>query len=101
MAQLDVRELSIEQAWHVFITEIDTQSREYQQARFGHRLKFDIYETFKGYFTIKPKTGKIYIRTKAYRLEDFHTEMEIREKQIKRWILENMGEEEIARAWES
>lgn len=93
---LDIRTLNIEEAWNTFKTEIKTHETEYKQARFGIKIKFDINDYLKGRITIKAKTGKAYIRGGAYELEDFETELELRERIIKNWLIENFGDEEIA-----
>lgn len=93
---LDIRTLSLEEAWQTFKTEIQMDEAEYRLARFGCDIRFDINDYLKGRIAIKGKVGKAFIRGCAYMLEDFETELENRERVIKEWLLDNFGDKEIA-----
>jgi len=93
---LDIRTLSLEEAWNTFKTEIGMTEKEYRQARFGVSIRFDINDYLKGRIAIKSKTGKAFIKGSSYNLEEFETELEKRERVIKEWLLENFGDKEVA-----
>lgn len=95
---LEIRQMNFEEAWNTFKTEIQMMQPEYQKARFGLGIRFDINDYLKGRITIKAKTGKAFIRGKSFELEEFETELEKRERIIKDWLLETFKEEEIATA---
>lgn len=93
---MDIRTLSLQEAWNTFKTEIEMTEKEYKEARFGVTIKFDINDYLKNRIAIKGKVGKAFIRGKSHSLEDFETELEKRERIIKDWLLENFGDIEIA-----
>lgn len=95
-----VLSLTIQEAYQLFqIIRIETQEPEleqtYQQTRFGYKTKFDIYNLFSGNYTEKRKTSQIIIEQKRYELKDFYTEIETREANLKKAILENLEEETL------
>jgi len=92
----EIRTLGFEEAWQLFKTEAEIGSEEYELARKGIEIKFDINDYFHGNITIKGKTGKAFVRGKLYKSEDIYTEIEKRERLIKEWLLENFADEEIA-----
>lgn len=88
----DVRTLALEQAYEMFISEGDdgpSYNDVYQEARYGITLKFDIYEHLQGHIQVRNKTGKVFIRGKAYDSDEFYTELEQRNKVIKAWLEEH------------
>lgn len=87
--------MDFSEAWNVFKTESEMASDEYRQARFGVKILFDINDYLKGRISIKSKTGQAYIRGRTHKLEDFETELEVRERIIKGWLLDNYGEEDV------
>lgn len=103
MPDLNVMQMNIEEAWEVFkmlvrdMEEFDEES--YKKARFGIRIKFDINEYTNKWIRVKTKKGIVLIRGKVYRSEDFWTEIEEREYLIKRWIIENIEDEEMAKSY--
>lgn len=96
---IDFRSMSFEEAWQFFKTESEMSDPSYKAARFGISIMFDINEYIMGYIRVKGKVGKVYIRDKAYSSEDFFTELELREKEIKNWLLDNFSQPDIATAW--
>lgn len=92
---LDIRTLDLREAWNFFKTEIAMEDETYRKARFGIKVKFDINDYLKGRIPVKAKTGKALVRGQAHKLEDFETELEVRERIIKDWLLQNFGEEEL------
>lgn len=98
---IDILTLSLEEAWEMFIMlNSNTSSNEYTKARWGVKIMFDIYEHLNGAILQKMKVGKVHIKGKAYESSDFHSELEIRKKIIKNWLVENTSEEGIYRARE-
>lgn len=93
---LDIRSMEFTEAWNMLKTEISMNEATYKKVRFGITIKFDINDYIKGRITIKSKTGKAFIRGEAYELDEFETELEHREREMKNWLLENMTQEEIA-----
>lgn len=94
--ELEIRQMTFEDAWQTFKTEIETNTQEYQQTRFGINIKFDINDYLKDRITIKPKIGKAYIKGTSYELEQLETELEQRERIIKKWLIKTFKDEDIA-----
>ena len=92
---LDLKTLPPDEAWNLFATEIDNQEEEYNTARFGIKIPFDIYYYLQNQITIKPKRGIAIIRGRTYLLEDLYTEIEERNKVIKEWLVENLTGDDI------
>ena len=95
-SEVEFKTMSLEEAWNFFKTEIEMNSVEYQNARFGIYMMFDINDYFYGHISVKSKTGKVFIRGKSFKTEDFYTELEHRERQIKSYLVDNFSDEEIA-----
>lgn len=86
----DIRTLSLEQVWKVFLIEKGEDAKAesiYKEARFGSSVSFDMYDYLNGNIQTKPKSGHIIIRGKSMDLEKFWTELEEREKLIKKYLL--------------
>lgn len=97
MKKADIIGLSFIEAWNYFKLEADPSSDDYRKIRHGIGILFDIYRELKGLIIIKPKTGIVLLPGgKAYKLEDYYTELELREKKMKLWLMENSGDEEVA-----
>lgn len=93
---IDIMTMSLNEAWEMFVVMNDNpSSNEYMKARWGIKIHFDIYEHMDGSFQQKSKAGKIYIRGAAYDKSDYNSELEVRKKIVKNWLLENMKEENI------
>lgn len=95
---IDIRTMDFDECWNFFKTEIDMKDMIYRQVRFGNKLFFDINDYLKGRLQMKPKIGKVIIRGMVFDLGDFETELEVRERMMKNWLLENYGEKDIASA---
>lgn len=91
---LDILTMGLPEAWNMYKM-LSEHDNEYNEARFGKKIRFDINDYLKGRILIKPKTGKALIKGKGYLLEDFETELEEREKIIKEWLIDNYTEEEL------
>lgn len=99
MDETEIRSMTIEEAFEVFTSE-DEELQEkdvYLQARFGTELQFDLYSWIKQLYSIKEKTGKITIEGKTYKMRDFWTEIENRNRILKKWLLENFVKEELVK----
>ena len=94
--EIEFKTMSFNDAWNFFKTEIEMSSVEYQNARFGMFIMFDINDYINGHINVKAKTGKVYIRGKTYKTEDFYTEIEYREREIKAWLIDNFAQDEVA-----
>lgn len=92
---VDIMTLGLEDAWEMFVTLNEELDYIYEKARWGIKIKFDIYDYLNGAIQEKIKTGKVHIKGIAYESSDYYSELEIRKKLIKRWLLENYQEEEI------
>lgn len=92
----EIRQMNLQEAWNTFKTEAEMTDKEYIEARFGKNITFDINDYLKGRINIKSKVGKALIKGTAYDLEEFETELEIRERTIKDWLIKNFGDEEVA-----
>lgn len=97
MSDLDLRTLDFNEAWNTFKTEAEMNTDEYRKARFGIRIKFDINDYLKGRLVIKAKKRNVYIKGCVYDLEEFETELEMRERKIKKWLIENLGDDDIVK----
>ena len=64
-------------------------SQVYQKARYGVKMKFDLYFHIYGHLTIKTKTGILIYKGKSYDMSDYYTELEQRNILMKKWIREN------------
>ena len=63
---LDILTLPLQDAWEMFIMlNENTNSNEYQKARWGTKILFDIYDHFNGAIMQKMKVGKVHIKGKA------------------------------------
>lgn len=89
--------MNFEESWNYFKTEINMTDTEYKKARFGINIRFDLNDYLKGRINIKSKSGKALIKGKSHDLEEFETEIEKRERLIKKWLLENCQEKEVAK----
>lgn len=96
---IEIAQLTLEEAWGVYKTECELGSKEYHKIRFGINLKFDINDHFRNIFPRKTKTGLIMIKGQWYATEDYYTELELRERVLKDWLQTNMGREEVAKPW--
>ena len=97
---VDFRSLGLEEAWNYFKSEANMNEEAYRKARFGVDIMFDINEYLLGYIRIKGKTGQVIHRATSYNTEDFFTELEMRERIIKEWLIENLTPDEIASSWD-
>lgn len=89
MIDNDFFTIPFEDAWAYFKISIESSSKEYQQVRFGIKIKFDIYDYQKGRIETKPKQGLALLHGKRYNLEEIETELEEREKIMKNWLIDN------------
>lgn len=96
---MDIRTLTLDEAWEIFKTDIERNNIIYKKVRFGISIAFDINLYFKGFIIIKGKSGKVFIGNQTYTAIELFTELERRERIMKKWLLENFGEQEIARSW--
>lgn len=95
---LDILTLGLAEAWEMFVVLNESSaSEEYTKARWGVKIHFDIYEHLDNSFQQKSKSGKIHIRGQAYDKSDYNSELEVRKKIIKEWLLENVTQDEIFR----
>ena len=92
---MEIRKMSLEETWQMFKSEVDIHSKIYEKIRFGVEVKFDINDYFANWFNVKPKTGTFFIRGEARKSENVFTELEIREKAMKQWLLENFGDDDF------
>lgn len=93
--EIDILTLNLQEAWEMFLMLAENNTTEYEKARWGIKIPFDIYDHFSGATTQKIKVGKINIKGKAYDSSDFYSELELRKKIIKEWLLENFTEEKL------
>ena len=96
MNELELRSMDFNESWNTFKTEVQDSTKEYRLARFGININFDINDYLKGRVLIKSKTGKAFVRGRAFDLEDFETELEKRERIIKEWLITNFCDVEVA-----
>lgn len=98
--ELDIKTLSLEEAYELFISEVDKyrDSKIYGQIRFGIKIRFDIYDYLNGNIRVKHKSGKAIIKGRVYDMEDIYGEIEERNKEMKEWLVENIVEETFAKA---
>lgn len=90
----DVPTMSLNEAWRTFLLYNDNVTApEYLYSRWGVKLKFDIYSHLSGAILIKPKTSKVHIKGQAFDASDYYSELELREKIMKRWLIANLKEE--------
>lgn len=89
----DIQEMGLEEAYNYFILLIPSTTKEYNQARYGINIKFDIYEYFRGNLKIYQKKGIVVIHKQIIKLDHLYTELENRTKIIKKMLLEAMGQE--------
>lgn len=97
--ELEILEMGLEELWNVFKKRAPNTCKEYRVARFGKRIMFDINDHLNGRIPIKAKTGEAYLNSGRYRavkLVDYETELEAREREMTDWLIENLGEEDIA-----
>lgn len=93
MEELEIKTLDLEQCWLVFKTEIEMETEEYRDVRFGVDIKFDINDYLLGNMKIVAKTGIIYYKGRNFNTESFYTELEKRERIMKRWLEIHLLEE--------
>lgn len=91
----DFRALDFEEAWNVFKSEISMTDSIYRKVRFGITHKFDVNDHFKGRILIKGKAGLAVVRGKTIGLEDYETELELREREVKKWLQLNLTTDEV------
>jgi hypothetical protein len=90
---MEILTLGLTEAWSMFKI-MNNGDESYRKVRFGITIKFDINDYIKGRIMTKPKIGKALIRGKTYKLEEFETELESRERVIKQWLMVNYKEED-------
>ena len=94
---LDILGMEFNECWNIFKTQIEREDPIYEKVRFGISIKFDIYDYLKNYIIIRGMAGKVAIRNKgSFNLTDFNTELEIRENEMKAYLLETLGTEDVA-----
>lgn len=94
---LDILTMEFQDCWNVFKTQIGMADKTYLDARFGISLKFDIYDYLSGNILIRGRAGKVQIRgLGTFKLTDFRTELEMRERLMKEFLIEELGNEEVA-----
>lgn len=85
---------------NIQILEWDTTEKKkvevYDKARYGIKLKFDIYNLFTKNYSEKVKSHSVIVEGKTHKLQDFYTEIEKRETLIKKTILDTLEEPELA-----
>lgn len=86
--ELDIKTLDIKECWNLFKTESEMTDTIYREVRFGIQIAFDINDYLNGYINIKPKTGKCLIRGKSYPSETLHSELELRERAMKEYLVQ-------------
>lgn len=93
--ELEIVSMGMEEAFKMFVLKAERDSMEYLRARFGtnREYQFDIYDYFENNYSKKQKTGEIIIDNNVISKERFFTEIEEREKIIKRALLELYGDE--------
>lgn len=92
----DIMTMPLNEAWEMFVTmNDDVNSNTYLKGRWGNKIKFDIYDHLNNTFTHKGKVGKVIIRGKSVETSDYHSELEIRKKMIKDWLIENCKEKDL------
>ena len=92
---------SMQEIWNTFITlegEYEKWDIDYEKARFGVIVKFEIYDLWEETNKIirKDKDNKIIVNGTVYKIEDFRTEKEERRKIMVNAIIENIEEK---RGW--
>lgn len=98
MKELDIKTLSFEEAWEIFSLEVDLLDSVCQDVRFGVAIRFDIYHHINGYVQIKPKSEEVLIAGRMIPMADYHTELMLRERKMKEWLLENFGEKDFRKS---
>lgn len=91
---------SMQDIWNTFVNldgEYKDFDKDYELARFGIKVKFEIYDLWETTNKIlrKDKDGKVIISKNTYNIEDFRTEKEERRKIMVNAILENIDEKEV------
>lgn len=103
----DIRTLNVKESFLLltqYMTEIEDfegLQEVYDTARFGIKLKFDLYDYIYENITMKGKTGKIIYRGRTIDLSNFWTELEARNILIKKWLIENTEEEGVIKSYET
>ena len=62
----------------------------YTRIRYGIRIHFDIYAWLNKNYTLKEKTGIIFIQGNQYDLHQVYSEIEIRTSKCKQWLEDNL-----------
>lgn len=62
--------------------------KDYKKVRFGFNINFELDDYFKNRFREKPKSGTVIIWKDEYSLEEFRTELELRENTILESLLD-------------
>ena len=91
---LEILTLGIKEAWNVYKIKIDNDE-DYRKVRFGIKIKFDLNDYLKNRIVMKSKIGKVIVRGNTHNLTDFDTELEEREKIMKVWLENEMGDDDI------
>lgn len=106
--QLDIKEsFYLLQQYLNHIGEKDEDDQElyvnlpeiYKKARYGIKLKFDLYDYLNQAITIKQKTGKIQYRNENFDMSAFWTELEERNILMKKWLIDNQPETKTITAY--
>lgn len=102
MVDLDIRSLSLEEAFNTLKT-LDDGTAEYheieEKAIRGINIKFSLFDYLykRPSITEKGRNGKVIIRGKIYKLEDYDEELMEREKLIKEFLIEKLEGRQIAK----
>lgn len=83
----DIRSMNLEETWGTYLAEGGQETSDYNQVRYGIRIKFDIHYWLEKMYIIKPKSGRISIRGASYNISDVWTEMENREIMMKEYLM--------------
>lgn len=89
--RLEIAKLGFREAYNIFKIIVEPDSEEAMKIRFGFKIKFDIDAYYNGFLhsNSKKKRGLVMIGSKWYKVENFFTELNTREKVMKEFILKN------------